>query len=329
MEKWCQMRTISLSCLFEVGYGTKLDLNKMTKLPDVTETSIAFVGRSSKNNGVSCEVTLLADVAPLSPGLITVALGGALLSAFVQLRPFYTAQNVAVLKPRYPMNHSQMVYYCIAINRNKFRYSAFGREANRTLKDVEIPILEEMPDWVSTDFADKIYVEETPMMEGMKNLSKWNWHAFSLGSLFNVEKGKRLTKVEMINGDIPFVGASDSDNGYTAFIGQSPIHNGNTISVCYNGSVGEAFFQPVPFWASDDVNVLYSKGFNLNIQRALFICTLIRREKYRFNYGRKWHLERMKLTEIQLPTRDGVLPDWEGIDAFMNTLAYSNFVFSR
>lgn len=30
----------------------------------------------------------------------------------------------------------------------------------------------------------------------------------------------------------------------------------------YNGSVGEAFYQPKAFWATDDVNVLYFKEKN-------------------------------------------------------------------
>lgn len=57
----------------------------------------------------------------------------------------------------------------------------------------------------------------------------------------------------------------------------------------YNGSVAETFYQPVPFWASDDVNVLYPK-FELNPEIAMFLTAIIRQDKYRFNYGRKWHL---------------------------------------
>ena len=84
-------------------------------------------------------------------------------------------------------------------------------------------------------------------------------------------------------------------------IGQEPIHLGNTISVSYNGSVAEAFYQPVPFWATDDVNVLYPR-FTMNVEQGLFICAVIRLEKYRYNYGRKWHLERMRDTVLRLPS---------------------------
>ena len=47
------------------------------------------------------------------------------------------------------------------------------------------------------------------------------------------------------------------------------LHKGGTITVSYNGSVGETFYQEEPFWASDDVNVLYPK-FNLTKNIAMF-----------------------------------------------------------
>jgi hypothetical protein len=70
--------------------------------------------------------------------------------------------------------------------------------------------------------------------------------------------------------------------------------------VNYNGAgVAEAFYQPVPYRCSDDVNVLFPR-FALTSKSAMFISTVIRWEKYSFSYGRKWHLERMQKSEIRL-----------------------------
>lgn len=79
------------------------------------------------------------------------------------------------------------------------------------------------------------------------------------------------------------------------------MHEGNTITVNYNGSVDEAFYQEQPFWASDDINVLYPK-FALNKYIAIFLTTIIRQDKYRFNYGRKWHKKRMEISTMKLPS---------------------------
>jgi hypothetical protein len=106
------------------------------------------------------------------------------------------------------------------------------------------------------------------------------------------------------------------------FIGQPPIHEGNTITVNYNGSVGESFYQPKPFWASDDVNVLYPK-FRFNKYIAMFLIPLIKGEKYRFNYGRKWESSRMKESIIRLPVNNLGNVDVDFMENYIKSLPYS------
>lgn len=169
------------------------------------------------------------------------------------------------------------------------------------------------------------------------NLDTEEWKPFTISRLFDVKKGKRLTSEEQENGINNYVGAVSSNNGVTNHIRQEPIHDGNTISLSYNGSVGEAFYQAEPYWATDDVNALYSlyDGFNQHI--GLFIATVIRQEKYRFSYGRKWSLDSMKSSIIKLPARhnddgtlfideskkyseDGYVPDWQFMENYMKSL---------
>ena len=129
-----------------------------------------------------------------------------------------------------------------------------------------------------------------------------------------------MTDADKVEGKLPFIGAIDSCNGVSSYIDEQPIHSGNVITVNYNGSVGEAFYQPVPFWASDDVNVLYPNGWELNPAIGLFICTVIRNEKYRFSYGRKWKLDRMEESEIWLPSDNDGNPDWQYMEDYIKSL---------
>ena len=101
------------------------------------------------------------------------------------------------------------------------------------------------------------------------------WKRFYLSRLFEIKKGKRLTAEDQEDGVYNYIGAIDSNNGIANHISQKPIHDGNTISLSYNGSVGEAFYQPEPYWATDDVNALYSRynGFNEHI--GLFFASVI------------------------------------------------------
>jgi hypothetical protein len=148
-----------------------------------------------------------------------------------------------------------------------------------------------------------------------------NWKSFRFDEIFDIKKGKRLTKADMVEGDINFIGATDSNNGITAKISNDKyIHSANTITVSYNGSIAEAFYQSKPFWATDDVNVLYPK-FSLTQNIALFLCTIIHKEKYRFNYGRKWDKEMMQQSKIKLPINSDNNPDWQWIENYVkNTL---------
>ena len=101
------MKTVELSALFDISYGNKLDLNKMSICSQDQSHAVSFIGRTRKNNGVVAFVEEIANIKPYNAGAITVALGGSVLSSFVQWRSFYTAQNVAVLKPKSEMTINQ------------------------------------------------------------------------------------------------------------------------------------------------------------------------------------------------------------------------------
>lgn len=322
------MKHIKLSELFKVTYGTKFDMNKMSVS---SSSNIAFISRSSKNNGLVAYIDKYNNTEPLSPGLITVTLGGTyVLASFLQEIPFYTAQNVAVLTAISELSKEEKLYYCMCITKNRYRYGAFGREANRTLKDLLLPAVEEIPDWVNKTKLNRFDTYHKPVKPQKKlTLHPDSWKTYSYGDLFRIKKGLRLTKANMSEGNVPFIGSTNSNNGLTSSVGQAPIHEGNTITVNYNGSVGEAFYQPIDFWASDDVNVLYPKKkyfqrFNQFI--ALFVITIIKAERYRFNYGRKWHKQRMEKSSIKLPVNSIGELDIDYMEKFVQALPYSSAI---
>lgn len=152
------------------------------------------------------------------------------------------------------------------------------------------------------------------------NTQQWEWFKLSDERLFVIKKGKRLTKADMIDGNIRYVGAIDGNNGITQLISNDEhIHPANTITVSYNGSVAEAYYQNQKFWATDDVNVLYPQ-FPLNKYIAHFITTIIKKEKYRYNYGRKWDKELMKNSQIKLPVDSDGNPDWNYMEDYIKKI---------
>src|SRR3989339_871952 len=302
--------------IFDIKYGTDLELINC----DEDINGIPYISRGACDNGVVSFVKLKDDVEPMPGNAITVALGGSVLSSFYQEKPFYTSFHIFCLYPKTKLLLSEMIFYCAAIEKNKYKYN-YGRQANKTLKDIIVPSPEEIP---TKNKRKKISIPftQTPILSRdiILNTSKWKW--FKIGELFEIKKGKRLTKEDYIQGNIPFIGSTEFNNGITAYVGNDEyIHEENVITVTYNGSIAEAFYQAKEFWASDDINVLYPK-FNLNKYAAMFICTIIEKEKYRYNYGRKWYAERMIESVIKLPIKMNLSPDWEYIESFIKSLPY-------
>ena len=61
-----------------------------------------------------------------------------------------------VLTPRVKMSNAVKLYYCHCIRQNRYKYS-YGRQANSSLADLKIPVLDCVPDFVH-NFYRKNYI---------------------------------------------------------------------------------------------------------------------------------------------------------------------------
>lgn len=138
VSNWAFFR---LRDLCEIGMGNKMDFSAMS----VEDPNINFVGRSSTNNGVMGRVDEQPGVAPYPAGSLTVALGGSLGATHVQVEPFYTSQNVAVLQfDETLVSLKARLFLANMIQfESRFKYFPFGRELNkyiRTTYGFDLPI---------------------------------------------------------------------------------------------------------------------------------------------------------------------------------------------
>jgi hypothetical protein len=189
----------------------------------------------------------------------------------------------------------------------------------------------------------------------MLNTKKWK--SFIYNRIFIIRKGFYNKKPDSSeNGEIPFLGATDSNNGVTSYHTIDDINNAsktgddnnspisdkifpaNAVCVTNNGSVGYAYYQPKKFTCSHDVNPLYRKdGIPFNHKTGLFIATVIMKDRYRWQYGRKWRPVRMVKSTINLPvltdnygqciidskktfSDEGYIPDWKYMEEFIERL---------
>jgi len=311
---------VRVSDVFDVKYGVNLELNALK----IDKHGINFVSRTAQNNGVSAKVEKIPGIEPIPAETISVAGGGSVMESFFQPEPYYSGRDLYYLTSKIPLSVQQKLFYCQCLRINKYRYS-YGRQANRTLKDIEIPSPEKIPKWV--DKFDLNYFENTsrPYTDGITfEINPVIWKNFIYKDLFKIERGRGPRRKNLDGtGSTPFVTSIDKNNGLTSYTSMPPVHKENTIGVNRNGSVAEAFYQPNPFCSTEDVHI-FSPKFEMSIYVAMFLITLIKKEKYRFNYGRKWGIERMNSSIIKLPVKPDNTPDWEYMENYIKTLSFTS-----
>lgn len=81
-----------------------------------------------------------------------------------------------------------------------------------------------------------------------------------------------------------------------------------------------------------NLDIFHIRKFNfiLPIISIIYIevCAILRKEKYRFSYGRKWILTEMENTLIRLPVKTDGTPDWAWMEIYMKSLPYSDKLIS-
>ena len=127
-------------------------------------------------------------------------------------------------------------------------------------------------------------------------------------------------------GDIPFLGASDSNNGITNFIVQkNSSYDKNVLGVNYNGSVGEAFYHPYGCVFSDDVKRFHLKNYADNKNVLLFLSSIIAQQKEKYNYGYKFNETRMLRQYILLPVNNNDEPDYAYMEQYVNNMLVQKY----
>lgn len=137
-------KSVRLEELFDVTYGANLELNRLT----LNSNGINFVARTSQNNGVTARVQRLYDIEPTEGMALTVAGGGSVLETFLQVESFYSGRDLYFLRPKVDMTVDEMLYYATCIRANQYKYS-YGRQANKTLRGLQVPAFEAVPIWVN------------------------------------------------------------------------------------------------------------------------------------------------------------------------------------
>ena len=235
---------------------------------------------------------------------------------------YYSGRDIYYLTPKIEMTDIQKLYYCRCLRLNKYKYN-YGRQANKTLGSIFIPEIFEIP----KNLLDLGMPTIENFGDSIKNrkliLDPSNWNYFTYDDIFIIERGESVYLQDMLPGKYPYISATSRNNGISSYV-DVYNRNGNVIVVNYDGSIGEAFYQEGPFFASEKVATIKLKDYELNQYIAFFIITLIKKEKFRFNYGLKWSInKRMKKSIIKLPVTSSGQIDFPFMEEYIKSLSFS------
>lgn len=167
------------------------------------------------------------------------------------------------------------------------------------------------------------------------HLSNVDWMQFSLSSIFDIKDGYYNKKPPIEGGRIPFLSATQYNNGISTFyteeiilaydkVGEKTskdidkrIFDGNCLTITNNGSVGNVYYQVEKFTCSHDVTPIYLKEYKLNSSLAKFLIQMLEQSGKSFEYAKKWRPKRMRKSRLLLPVDKKGNPNWHFMEGYI------------
>ena len=149
----------------------------------------------------------------------------------------------------------------------------------------------------------------------MQSLDEKTWKPVSIGSQFDLYRGRESKTTVIEGGVLPFVSAKKADNGYRMFVKSAKTTiNGNTISLNNNGDggAGFGFYQPHEYTIDVNTTALVPlSNVPMSTAIGLFWTGCFSWMHKYFGNARTLSNKRAEITKIMLPVTDAGEPDYE------------------
>lgn len=312
---------------------TRIQRGKRLKKDNHIEGTTPYVSSTATNNGIDGFVGNKERIRIFS-NCISLANSGSVGSAFFQKFEFVASDHVTSLQKE-GIDEYAYLFMLPIIRRLSEKYS-FNREINDlriSRERLMLPVQSDgTPDWeFMSAFMQRVEQETLgKALQFFKLRCKemqnggGKMQPYFMEDVLSIANGVRLTKADMQEGSRPFIGASETSNGVTAFITNSNASlESNVLGVNYNGSVGFSFYHPYEALFSDDVKRVRWKNETANNKYTLlYLSTAIAQQKGKYAYGYKFNAQRMKRQIIMLPALEDGSPDYRYMERTMRVMEY-------
>lgn len=313
------------------------------------EGGTPYVSASNENNGVGQKINLLPDFK--GNCIITGKVG---CTAFYQPNDFCATSDVNIFIPKkFKLNEQIGLFIVSVINASENYKWSYGRQCRvGDSKEIiiKLPVCMNKNGYIkdnSCEFSNEGYIPDWAFMEDYiksinhkpittKNrgcesptLGTTNWQDYKLGKLFNkIYKADAHVKNDIDNFEhgnsnrLEFITRTDSNNGCDCFVNKNDvcgIENGNAIII--GDTTSTIYYQANSFVAGDHIVVCRANW--INKYTALFLKTILEKERYRYSYGRSFKMDLIKSTIVKLPTNNN-LPDWTFMENYIKSLPYGD-----
>ncbi len=165
---------------------------------------------------------------------------------------------------------------------------------------------------------------------GLPSLEEKTWKAFYIGDIFDTfipGKSKGLNHLKREENGIPYLGATNSNNGVMCFVEDNNKlkQHGNAIGFIKNGngSAGYSIYKKEDFIATSDIIFAYAEWLTPYI--GLFITTTSDMSQEKYSHGYKWTRERLIKSTIMLPATDEGSPDYEYMEQYIKAVMFGKY----
>lgn len=360
-------KEFKLERLFDISAGNYYSTD------EYEEGDTPYISASATNNAISQRINLSADFK--GNVLITGKIGSV---CFYQVEDFCATSDVNIFRPKkFALNQNLGLFLATIINFSENYKWSYGRQcrvgdSNKIIIKLPIqvdskgkPIIDD-----NKDFSDEGYIPDWEFMENyiinrendisiketlntknknnkISDLKIEYWKDFSLGEIFEeIYKSKAYIKSELTVFDendekrIPFISRTDKNNGCDCYVPLEEIETFELGSCIIIGdTTSTIYYQNENFVTGDHIVVCRAKW--INKYTALFIKTIIEKERYKYNYGRAFKMELIKTTKIILPIKrdgngepiidnnytyshEGYIPDWEFMESYIKSIPYGD-----
>lgn len=304
---------------------------------NMSQGRFPVVSAGETNNGVTAFVSNPDEGSTFQSGTITVDMFG---KAFWHGYDYCAVSHgrVNILDLNTPNDSSQFISICIDKGTiSKYSYNQMCSQKRLTRQKAMLPVTDSgEPDYAymaayvqqkrdAMLAKYRAYVEERIAELGeaveIPALDEKEWNEYALEELFSVGAGKRLTNADKIDGNRPFVGATDNSNGITGFVGnRNTSCDKNVLGVNYNGAPCIAFYHPYECIFTDDVKRLHLLHHKDNEYVLLFFKVIVMQQRTKYSYGYKFKEKRMLRQKLMLPVTDSGEPDYAYMEQYVKNM---------